>query len=251
MKNLNINQSNHQQALILAAGLGSRLAPITNDLPKSLVSVNGKPILIKQIENLYENGITDITIVAGYKSDILINEVRKLYPNISIIENKDYATTNNMYSAYLGINHILKNNDISTFIMMNADVFFDSSIISALLECSEDNAIVVDIGRYIEESMKVTAEQGKITNISKAISESSALGCSIDVYKLSSTAVKEFLNQCLSYIKGKQELNLWSEVALNDTLKIIKFGICPLPLNSKWFEIDNHEDLAAAEALFV
>ena len=49
------------KALILAAGLGTRLAPITNDRPKSLVPVNGKPIIIKQIENLYENSITDIS----------------------------------------------------------------------------------------------------------------------------------------------------------------------------------------------
>ncbi|HEW9691728.1 TPA: NTP transferase domain-containing protein, partial [Streptococcus pneumoniae] len=53
------------KALILAAGLGTRLAPITNEVPKSLVPVNGKPILMKQIENLYQNNITDITIIAG------------------------------------------------------------------------------------------------------------------------------------------------------------------------------------------
>ena len=57
------------KALILAAGLGSRLAPITDNCPKSLVKVNGKPILMKQIENLHENGITDITVVSGYKAE--------------------------------------------------------------------------------------------------------------------------------------------------------------------------------------
>lgn len=59
------------KALILAAGLGTRLAPITDDRPKSLVPVNGKPILIKQIENLLENGITDITVISGCKGDML------------------------------------------------------------------------------------------------------------------------------------------------------------------------------------
>ncbi|HGR9172330.1 TPA: sugar phosphate nucleotidyltransferase, partial [Streptococcus pneumoniae] len=59
------------KALILAAGLGTRLAPITNDVPKSLVPVNGKPILIKQIENLYQNDVTDITIISGYKASVL------------------------------------------------------------------------------------------------------------------------------------------------------------------------------------
>ena len=54
------------KALILAAGFGSRLAPLTDTIPKSLVPVNGKPILFKQIENLYENGITDISRVGLY-----------------------------------------------------------------------------------------------------------------------------------------------------------------------------------------
>lgn len=58
------------KALILAAGMGTRLAPLTNNLPKSLVTVNGKPILVKQIENLYENNIIDITVIAGYKVSV-------------------------------------------------------------------------------------------------------------------------------------------------------------------------------------
>ena len=91
------------KALILAAGLGTRLAPITNDRPKSLVPVNGKPILLKQIENLKLNGIVDITIVSGYKADALEAAVHEKYPEIKIVESVDYATTNNMYSAYLGI----------------------------------------------------------------------------------------------------------------------------------------------------
>ena len=52
-----------KKALILAAGFGSRLAPITDTVPKSLVPVNGTPIIIKQIQNLHENGIIDITVI--------------------------------------------------------------------------------------------------------------------------------------------------------------------------------------------
>lgn len=66
------------KALILAAGLGTRLAPITNDIPKSLVPVNGKPIILKQIDNLHKNGITDITIVSGYKANILEEKIHSL-----------------------------------------------------------------------------------------------------------------------------------------------------------------------------
>ena len=98
------------KALILAAGLGTRLAPITNDRPKSMVPVNGKPILVKQIENLLNNGITDITIITGYRSEVIEDLVANNYPMIKIIKSEDYQNTNNMYSAYLARN-VLKDED--------------------------------------------------------------------------------------------------------------------------------------------
>lgn len=232
------------KALILAAGLGSRLAPITEHCPKSLVPVNGKPILMKQIENLHENGITDITIISGYKADVLEKSVHKLYPEIQIIESKNYETTNNMYSAYLGLQQI----GVCDFLMMNADVFFDSSVIKALINFEKPNAIVTDIGNYNEESMKVVETNGKLTQISKTITREAALGSSIDVYKFSGEGGKAFYEQCVEYIENRKELKLWSEVALNEILSVQDFYACPL--QGRWFEIDNHEDLAAAEALF-
>lgn len=232
------------KALILAAGLGTRLAPITNDRPKSLVPVNGTPILMKQINNLHKNGITDITIISGYKAEILEKVVHEKYPDIKIIESVDYATTNNMYSAYLGKEAV----GGYSFLMMNADVFYDASVITALLECKASNAIVVDIGTYLEESMKVVERDGRLVQISKTISPEDALGASIDVYKFSAEGGEIFFRKCAEFIEDKKELKLWSEVALDDILSKVVFKACPLV--GRWFEIDNHEDLLAAEKLF-
>lgn len=232
------------KALILAAGLGTRLAPITNVKPKSLVPVNGKPILFKQIENLQINGVNDITIVSGYKADILEKVVREIFPKIKIVESVDYASTNNMYSAYIAREAI----GDSAFLMMNADVFYDASVIEALLTDESENAIVTDIGTYIEESMKVVEENGRLVKISKTIKPEEALGVSIDVYKFSKDAGKAFFNKCTEYIEDKKELKMWSEVALNDILPEVVFKACPLM--GRWLEIDNHDDLAAAEKLF-
>ena len=236
------------KALILAAGLGTRLAPITNDRPKSLVPVNGKPIIFKQIENLRRNGIYNITIVSGYLAPVLEKAVHDLYPDITIVESVDYATTNNMYSAYLGMKSMFPDGNIQPFYMMNADVFYDESIIGTLEQNSNYNLILVDMGRYIEESMKVVEKNGRIIEISKQISEEDALGCSIDVYKFGSDGGKAFFDCCVEYIEQNKELKKWSEVALNDALSKVAFRACPL--NGRWLEIDNLEDLAAAEALF-
>lgn len=232
------------RALILAAGLGTRLAPLTDDRPKSLVPVNGTPILMKQIDNLYRSGICNITIISGYKADILEKSVHEKYPEIQIIENVDYAATNNMYSAYIGRMAVI-NYD---FLMMNADVFCDPSVIKALVTCEADNAIVTDIGIYIEESMKVIEKAGRLVAISKQIRPEEAFGTSIDVYKFSAEGGKAFFKKCAEYIEKEKKLKLWSEVALNDILNDIEFTACPL--NGRWIEIDNHEDLTVAEKIF-
>lgn len=236
------------KALILAAGLGTRLAPLTDNRPKCLVPVNGKPILIKQIENLYKNNIDDITVVSGYKADILKKEVHVLYPNIQIIESQNYASTNNMYSAYLGIKTMFPTGDISSFLMMNADVFFDPSVLKTLISCEYPNAVVTEIGRYIFESMKVKEENGRLTKISKQIPPEDAYGTSIDVYRFSTNGGKAFYGRCIDYIEHRKELKLWSEVALNDAFDDVEFKACPL--DGRWMEIDNYEDLTVAEKLF-
>lgn len=232
------------KALILAAGLGTRLAPITNSVPKSLVPVNGKPILFKQIENLYENGITDITIISGYKAEVLEKNVKENYPNVKIINSVDYMNTNNMYSAYLAKSEMYG----KAFLMMNADVFFDGSVIKSLLEFDGENAIVTDIGNYLEESMKVIEDDGKLIAIAKTITQEEALGASIDVYKFSVEGGQAFFDKCAEYIEERKELKKWSEVALNDILPYTNFKACPLV--GRWLEIDNHDDLRAAEELF-
>jgi choline kinase len=96
--------------------------------------------------------------------------------------------------------------------------------------------------------MKVVENNGRLTEISKSISEENALGASIDVYKFSKNGAAAFFDKCAEYIEKKRELKMWSEVALNDILDTVPFKACPLV--GRWFEIDNHDDLAYAEKLF-
>ena len=233
------------RALILAAGLGTRLAPLTDDRPKSLVPVNGKPILFQQIDSLRANGVQDITVVSGYKADVLAGAVRGTYPFVRILENREYAETNNMYSAYLARDAMGRDG----FLMMNADVFFDASVIAALLKFPAGNAIVTDVGNWLEESMKVVLADGRLTRISKAIPKEEALGASIDVYKFDAGGGAAFFAKCAEFIEDRGERKLWSEVALNEILPSVVFQPCPL--EGRWLEIDDLNDLKAAEALFM
>jgi choline kinase len=96
--------------------------------------------------------------------------------------------------------------------------------------------------------MKVAERGGRLTAISKTITKADALGSSIDVYRFSAEAGDAFFRACKEFIEVKRERNLWSEVALNAILPEVRFTACPL--QGRWVEIDNHEDLAYANRLF-
>ena len=87
------------RAILLAAGMGTRLRPITLNTPKSLISINNKPLIERQIEFLQEKGVEEIIIVTGYlkeKFDYLINKY-----NVKLIYNDKYDKYNNIYSMFL------------------------------------------------------------------------------------------------------------------------------------------------------
>ena len=89
-----------RRAIILAAGYGSRMMPATQDRPKPMVKVNGTRIIDTLLDALTAAGISDIIIVGGYQYDKL-SELHEKYPSLQLINNKDYAVTNNISSAIL------------------------------------------------------------------------------------------------------------------------------------------------------
>lgn len=86
-------------AIILAAGMGTRLRPLTNDRPKCLVEVGGMPMVERQIQYLLEIGVTDITLISGYKAESL-NYLKNKY-GVDIVFNDRYDTCNNIHSLYI------------------------------------------------------------------------------------------------------------------------------------------------------
>ena len=87
------------RAILLAAGMGTRLRPLTLETPKSLVKVNNKPMLETQVEYLIEKGIKEIIVVTGYLSE-KFDYLKEKY-NIKLVHNDKYNVYNNIYTMYL------------------------------------------------------------------------------------------------------------------------------------------------------
>lgn len=108
-------------AIILAAGMGTRLRPLTNDRPKCLVAVNGVPMVERQIQFLKEKGIDDITLISGYKAEAL--DFLKDKYGVDIVFNDRYDTCNNINSLY-----IVRDRFHDTYVL-EGDVYMDKNVL--------------------------------------------------------------------------------------------------------------------------
>lgn len=120
-------------AIILAAGKGERLRPLTENKPKCLVSLFGKTLLEWQIETFHNQGIDDITIVTGYKSDLI------KYPEIKKIQNKNYDSTNMVETLFCAKDE-LKESTIVSY----GDILFNEEILRKLVNDTNDFSVIVD-----------------------------------------------------------------------------------------------------------
>lgn len=239
------------QAIILAAGIGSRLYNITCRIPKCLIQVAQKPILAYQIEAYLKAGLNeqDITIATGYKNDQIEEFLKKNFPKIRTVFNPNYQTTNNMISLYLVLQEVLlKKNFQKITVISNGDCIYESSIVEELLRDHREDLIVCDTSTYQEESMKISLKGDFIQRISKDITQDSSYACSIDLYRFSQKTLQALMDTIQSFSKAR-DMTQWTEVAIDKILKIR--SIEPLDISGKkWIEIDNTEDLINADILF-
>jgi len=146
------------KAIILAAGKGTRLKPLTDNVPKCLIEINGRTILEYQVRSFFNAGINDVTIVVGYLAESVIKFCNQNRLYVNFILNEEYNDTNNMFSLFLAKNTVYD----SDLIICNGDVIFSPNILTGLLQDCNKNAIAVDVNKYFDESMKVIANNGII-----------------------------------------------------------------------------------------
>ena len=187
------------RAVILAAGTASRLRPLTEHTPKCLLKVNGKTLLERTLDNFISNRITDFLIVTGYLQEMIRDFVAKNYPalNVKFLYNKDYATTNNIYSLFLA-EEFARGND---FILSDSDILFSKDIIAALLADKNPDVLAMNRHELGEEEIKIISDTDRnVLEISKVCSIEKAVGESVGLEKMSakySAALYKELHQMI------------------------------------------------------
>ncbi len=235
--------------VILAAGIGSRLRPLTVTRPKCLVKVCNRTILDYQLEAYRRAGVRELVIVVGYEANEVIRAVRHQKDlHVILVLNTDYESSNNMFSLYLAREY-LKGRD---FVLSNGDVVIAPTLIARLLDCGNPSAIAIDRRTYLDESMKVTRRPfGGLGDIGKDIPRHRAYGCSVDVYKFSASDGEVFLNEVERIIEGENNRKEWTEVALRRLMCTERLCLAPYDIGEQdWYEIDDFEDLLMAYRRF-
>lgn len=248
------------KAVILAAGVGSRLAPLTNDRPKVLVEVLGRSFLFRQLDLLTRAGIPsrDVVIVGGYRIDRLREELLRGGYDCTVVVNDRYEAWNNFYSLLVA-EPALAGED---FLQLDGDVVLDEQLLPRMLEAPGEALLAVDRREDLdEETMKVQlaseggaeggAERGaeRVIAIAKPLDPARCAGEYIGVTKLSA-AVARLVFEDLARFPGEGLTHEYYEHAFHRLTAAgrVPFGIVDVH-DCTVLEIDNVEDLRRAEAL--
>ena len=133
------------KVIILAAGQGTRLRPLTDHCPKCMVEVNGKSIIERQLDTMHSCGIEDkdITIIAGYRNDVLKEKFKDT--EINFIVNEEYENTNMVCSLMCARSLMEAEDDI---LISYGDIIYNKEVLGKILQSEENMSVIVDDGWY-------------------------------------------------------------------------------------------------------
>ena len=148
-----------KRAIIMAAGYGNRMLPITHTIPKPLIKVNGISMIETIIQALLKNEIEEIYIVVGYLKE-QFKMLTKKYPMVSLIENPYFESCNNISSLYVAREHLEE-----AMILDGDQIIYNKDILSPNFHCSGYNCVWTE--DYTEEWL-LSAEGNRIVSCSRS-----------------------------------------------------------------------------------
>lgn len=241
------------KALILAAGFGKRLRPITNTIPKSMVEVNGTPLIVNALNNLTALGIRDIGIVVGHMADFIREKIGDSFNGASITyyENKRYLETNNIVSVYEAAEFF----DDDT-LMLECDIYYHKEMLEKLLQGKGDCSILVSpFNKDTMDGTVIRTEGDRALELilGKWQEEGFDYGkClkTVNMYRFSKSFASAYLPLIKWYVENMGEQSYYEKV-LGSLIFLREFDIRVVSVpEDMWCEIDDANDLKRARERF-
>lgn len=239
------------KAIILAAGIGSRIKPLTDNCPKSLLRVGEHTILEKMISHIQDCKITEIIFVLGYLQEQIKEYVTTNFPELhaTFITNEKYSETNTGFSLMLTKNFI----NGSPFIKFDADVVFDKAILEKLIACEHTNCLCVDknINLDAEEIKVIINSDNRVIKASKTVNPNDAVGESIGIEKIDSVTARKLFSELETMMKDDKNHQEYYEGAYERLIdKNVPFHALDIT-GFEWTEIDTIEDYVKAKSIHI
>ncbi len=254
------------KVIILAAGWGSRLRPLTDDKPKCMVEVKGKSIIERQLDVMRACGVCDkdITIVAGYRNDVLWKRFQDT--EINFVVNEEFETTNMVCSLMCAKSLIEQGEDV---IVSYGDIIYGEQAFRKILNASDDISVIVDDGWYAywakrcenplddAETLMFDAD-GYLTEIGQKTTKLADVQAQyIGLMRFRGAGRKALLDlSAEAKRRSEHGEKLWrtdrtyAKMYMTDLLQgLIDEGhkLRAVHIQRGWFEIDNLKDLKVAE----
>ena len=233
------------QALILAAGIGSRLRPLTHDRPKALVELGGAPIIAHALDSLVQAGVKRAVVVTGYCHEVLEAWLAgREDVDVETVDNPAYASSNTLASLAAAA-HLIEGD----FLLIDGDLAFEPAIVSRLLGPGTRVA-VAPTPALDDDAVKVVVEGERIIAVGKQLPASFApVGESIGMAKID-VDVGERLFVAARRLLDAGGAGLYYESAFERLIAEGEVFEMADVTGLKWVEVDDHSDLQRATAVF-
>ena len=242
------------KALILAAGFGKRLRPITNTIPKSMVTVNGTPLLCNALNNVTALGISEIGIVVGHMADYIREHIGEEWNGVPVryFENERYLTTNNVVSLYKAAEFC--DDDM---LMLECDIYYHKEMLEKLLAGGGDCSILVSPFNPLTMDgtvIRVDGDKALELILGKWQEEGfdySDTRKTVNMYRFSKEFVRDKYMPLIRWYVESMGENSYYEKVLGSLMyyRECDFRIVEVP-EEMWCEVDDADDLARARARF-
>lgn len=237
------------QAIILSAGRGSRLLPLTTDLPKCLLPVGLTTVLGLQLDTLFKHGVEKVTVVTGFNSHLVKEEIasRQTGPKIKTLYNPFFQVADNLASCWMARGAMKKD-----FLLINGDTLFSPNVLRTVLDApASPIAVTIDQkDQYDGDDMKVTLDGTALTAIGKTLTPRQTNGESIGMLRFMGEGPKIFRDELKRLMKLEDGTKSWFLSAIDG---LAKSGAPIGTINIKgstWAELDTPEDYEICRELF-